>query len=350
MAVQDPTARADFLIEETSIASRGPTVSWGAILAGAFAAAALSFILLSIGTAFGLSVASPWDINGREAAEAAATAGIGAAVFLIVIHAISSGLGGYLAGRLRTKATGIRGDETYFRDTAHGLVVWAVSAVATVLMLACLALAAARGGVAVSTAALNAAGEAASGAAAVASSTGSPTSMDQMTGGRNGYFIDALFRPAGMTGASGQAPAATGQATDSQAATTAPAPSQTAPTMALAPQGGSEANRRSQRDEIGRIFGSALDGDVSAEDKRYIVQLVSQETRMTQPEAEQRVNQVLERAKAAKAEVEQKAKEAADAARKAAMYTALWGAVAMLAGAFSASLAAAWGGRARDLY
>ena len=349
MAVQDPTARTDFLIEETSIVARGPTVSWGAILAGAFAAAALSFILLSIGTAFGLSVASPWDFTGREAAEAAATAGVGAAIFLIVIHAISLGVGGYLAGRLRPKATGARGDETYFRDTAHGLVVWAVSAVATVLMLACLALAAASGGVAVTTSALNAAGQAAGGVAGAASSEG-PAGMDQLVGGRDAYFIDALFRPAGLAGTTGQAPAATGQATDSQAATTPPASSQTEPTMALAPQDGSEADRRSQREEIGRIFGSAVDGELSAEDKTYIAQLVSQETGMTQPEAEQRVNQVIDRAKAARAEAEQKAKEAADAARKATMYTALWGAVAMLAGAFSASLAAAWGGRARDLY
>jgi hypothetical protein len=70
---------------------------------------------------------------------------------------------------------------------------------------------------------------------------------------------------------------------------------------------------------------------------------------MPRAEAEQRVTQTIDRAKAAKAEAEQKVKEAADAARKAGMYVALWSAVAMLAGAFSASLAATWGGRARDL-
>jgi di/tricarboxylate transporter len=92
----------------------------------------LGGVLLAIGAAFGLSVASPWDLTGHEAADTAAAAGIGAAIFLIVVHAISSGIGGYLAGRSRPKPTGLRGDETYFRDTAHGLVVWAVSAVATV--------------------------------------------------------------------------------------------------------------------------------------------------------------------------------------------------------------------------
>ena len=56
MAIQDPTARADLLPEEVSIRSNTPTVSWGAIFAGAFSAAALSFVLLAIGAAFGLSV------------------------------------------------------------------------------------------------------------------------------------------------------------------------------------------------------------------------------------------------------------------------------------------------------
>jgi hypothetical protein len=105
---------------------------------------------------------------------------------------------------------------------------------------------------------------------------------------------------------------------------------------------------RARREEVGRVLRVAFDGELSQEDKAYLTQLVAQETGMTQPDAEQRVNQVLEKAKATKAEAEQTAKEAADAARKAGMYTALWGAVAMLAGAFSAALAATWGGRARD--
>ena len=92
----------------------------------------------------------------------------------------------------------------------------------------------------------------------------------------------------------------------------------------------------------------AFDSELSQEDKTYLAQVVTQGTGMTQPGAEQRVNQVIEKAKATKAEAAQKAKEAADAARKAGMYTALWGAVAMLGGAFSAALAATWGGRARD--
>jgi uncharacterized tellurite resistance protein B-like protein len=104
-----------------------------------------------------------------------------------------------------------------------------------------------------------------------------------------------------------------------------------------------------EREEIGRIVRVALDGEISAEDRSYVAQIVASETGIPQAEAEQRVDQTIERAKAAKAEAMETAKQAADAARQAAMYTALWAAVAMLAGAFAASLAATWGGRARDL-
>ena len=342
MAIQAPTARADLLLEEVSIRNNTATVSWGAIFAGAFSAAALSFVLLAIGTAFGLSVASPWDFTGREAADTAAAAGIGAAIFLIVVHAISSGTGGYLAGRLRPKPTGLRGDETYFRDTAHGLVVWAVSAVATILMIACLAMAAASGGVALTTAGIGAAGQAAQDAAAGAA----PAVMGEMRDQDSlGYIVDSMFRPVGPEPApSGET--GTGQTGTNGVSAQPPAPSTEggAATLPLA----ATSDAPSRREEVGRILRVSFDGELSQEDKTYLAQVVAQETGMTQPEAEQRVNQVIEKAKATKAEAEQKAKEAADAARKAGMYTALWGAVAMLAGAFAAALAATWGGRARD--
>ena len=329
MTVQDPTARTELLMEEISIRSNPSTVSWGAIFAGAFTAAALSFVLLAIGAAFGLSLASPWDFTDRSTAESAAIAGIGAAIFLVVIHAISSSVGGYLAGRLRPKPTGLRGDETYFRDTAHGLVVWAVGAVATILLVACLAAAAARGTVDLATAGLNAAGQAAGGAA--------PAVMDQMRRDRdsNAYLVDSLFRPSSNT-------AAPAPASGELAQQAAPAPG--AATLPV-----ESADRQGQRAEAGRILRMAVDRELSPEDKAYLTQLIAQSIGMSQQETEQRVDLTINKAKAAKAEAEQKAKEAADAARKAGMYTALWGAVAMLVGAFSAALAAAWGGRARDL-
>ena len=325
MTMQDPTlAHAELAIEEAELIDGGPAVSWGAIFAGALSAAALSFVLLAVGAAFGLSVTSPWDFTGRDAGEAAAAVGIGTAISLLAVHALASGIGGYLAGRLRSKLIGLRGDETYFRDTAHGLVVWAVSALTTILMIAFLAFATARGTVAVGAATLNAAGAAA------------PALLDERSQDNIGYFIDTLFRP---TAGAPDTTVTEGQTQTGGAATTP---------MAL-PEPRSDADVRMEREEIGRIVRVALDGEISAEDRAYVAQIVARESGVPQAEAEQRVDQMIERAKAAQAEAIETAKQAADVARQAGMYTALWAAVAMLAGAFTASLAATWGGRARDL-
>jgi hypothetical protein len=51
------------------------------------------------------------------------------------VQLFSSGIGGYLAGRLRTRWVGVHTDEVYFRDTAHGLLVWGVGAVISALLL-----------------------------------------------------------------------------------------------------------------------------------------------------------------------------------------------------------------------
>jgi hypothetical protein len=42
-------------------------VEWGAVLAGAVLAAAISFVLLTFGTAIGLSATSPWPNSGVSA-------------------------------------------------------------------------------------------------------------------------------------------------------------------------------------------------------------------------------------------------------------------------------------------
>src|SRR5580704_5040642 len=105
-------------------------VSWGAVIGGAFVAAAVSLIMLALGAGFGLSAVSPWSNVGASAIGAAAI------VWLIVNEAISCALGGYLAGRLRTKWVSVHTDEVYFRDTANGFLVWAVAVVMTVTFLA----------------------------------------------------------------------------------------------------------------------------------------------------------------------------------------------------------------------
>jgi hypothetical protein len=109
-------------------------VSWPAILAGAVAALAISFVLMGLAAGFGLKLASPWP--GARPSLAGFTPILGA--WMIVVQVLSSAFGGYLAGRLRTKWLNVHTHEVHFRDTAHGLLVWAVSTVAGVVLVATL--------------------------------------------------------------------------------------------------------------------------------------------------------------------------------------------------------------------
>jgi hypothetical protein len=107
-------------IEETSISTQ-PGVSWAAIAAGAVAAAALSLLLVAFGAGLGLSAVSPWSDSGVSAS----TFSIGTGIYLCIVAVMSSAIGGYLAGRVRTKVTGLHTNEVFFRDTAHGFLAWA---------------------------------------------------------------------------------------------------------------------------------------------------------------------------------------------------------------------------------
>ena len=100
-------------------------VSWAAVLAGALVAIAASMILIALGSGLGFAAASPWP----GAAPAAETFAMAAAIWLIVTQWVSSALGGYITGRLRTKWTNVHTHEVFFRDTAHGLLAWAVATV-----------------------------------------------------------------------------------------------------------------------------------------------------------------------------------------------------------------------------
>src|ERR1700733_10558809 len=107
-------------------------VSWAAIASGAFVTAALFLALLALGTGVGLSSLSPWPNAGASPS----AVGIGALLWLTAVEIFSCAIGGYVAGRLRTKWVDVHSDEVYFRDTAHGFIVWAVALVATAAFLA----------------------------------------------------------------------------------------------------------------------------------------------------------------------------------------------------------------------
>src|SRR6195952_1032755 len=107
-------------------------VSWPAVTAGAVVSLALTLVLLAFGTGLGLSMVSPWSGSGVSAT----TFKIGTGLYLIVIAMLSSSIGGYIAGRLRTRWTGVHSDEGYFRDTAHGFIAGAFASVLGAILLA----------------------------------------------------------------------------------------------------------------------------------------------------------------------------------------------------------------------
>jgi hypothetical protein len=267
-------------------------VSWAAVFAGAFVAAAFSLALVALGAGIGLISVSPWSSNNPSVT----TFTVLAAAWFIAVQLFASGVGGYIAGRLRTRWAGVHTDEVYFRDTAHGLLVWAVGAVIAAALLAWAASSAVSGVAHVAGAATEAVG-AATGEAA--SAMGNPAS----------YFADMLMR-------------SDHPAQGDQAAATA---------------------------ESGRILTRALyNGDLPAADKTYLAQIVASRTGLSQPDAEKRVADVFDQAQKAKQQAADKAKEAADAARKTGVYVALWAFISLLVGAFSASYMATVGGSQRD--
>jgi hypothetical protein len=109
-----------------------PGVSWAAVTAGAVASLALTLVLLSFGVGMGFSVISPWGNSGLSAT----TFKIGTGLYFIVMAMISSAIGGYIAGRLRTKWVGVQTTEVHFRDTAHGFLAWATASVLGAVLLA----------------------------------------------------------------------------------------------------------------------------------------------------------------------------------------------------------------------
>ncbi|MFK0692840.1 hypothetical protein ACFX5Q_32525 [Mesorhizobium sp. IMUNJ 23033] len=279
--------------------SSSSAVSWGPIVAGAFAASTLTFILMLLGSGLGLSMVSPWSGAGASATTFAVTT----AVWLVIVQWLSSGVGGYLTGRLRTKWVGVHTDETYFRDTAHGFLAWALATLLVAGVLGSALSAALSTGVqAVSTVAAGAATGASAGAATKDGGAFDSTS----------YYVDALFRPAD-------------------------------PTKLAAANTDSDAAATTQASRI-LLASAANGGEFTADDSAYLAQLVAARTGLSQADAKARVDAMIAKVKDAKV----KAQQAADTARKASATFALLGALSLVVGAFIASVAAALGGRQRD--
>jgi hypothetical protein len=194
-------------------------------------------------------------------------------------------MGGYLAGRLRVKWTAIHSDEVYFRDTAHGFLVWAVALVLTAAFLGSSAVSMAGGMTQIG------------GPKAAASTAVMPNGAGNL--GPDAYFVDSLFRSEHFD---------------------------------------TDRNDSSARVEAGRIFAHALtEKDIPATDKAYLARLVAARTGLSEADADKRVSDTMT-----------EARQAADAVKKAAAHILLWIFLALLIGAFCASYAATIGGRQRD--
>src|SRR5665811_851434 len=118
-------------VEISTPAEESPAVSWPAIAAGAIAAAAMTLVLLAFGAGMGFSAVSPWGNSGISAS----TFQISTALYLMVVALLASALGGYIAGRLRTRWVGVHTHEVFFRDTAHGFLSWALATVLSAAFL-----------------------------------------------------------------------------------------------------------------------------------------------------------------------------------------------------------------------
>ena len=300
-------------------ANSASAVSWGAIFAGAAAAASLALMLLMLGAGLGLTSISPWENQGL----AAGTVGIAAIAWLTFTQIVASGMGGYLAGRLRTKWVDTHTNEIYFRDTAHGFLTWAVALLVSAVLLTT-TISSLIGGSA------KVIGSVAGGATATAvNNAGEGSSM--LSKSSMEYFTRSLFR------ASGSTPAGNSNASGNDVM----AMNQPAPPKAESP---------AQLAEVTGIFANSIySGALPKDDLTYVAQLVSQNTGISQQEAEQRVQAVYDKAQANLKEAKDKAQQAADAARKTTSYVTLWSFISLLIGAFVASLCATYGGRQRDL-
>jgi hypothetical protein len=313
----------DVRADEARFAGKS-AASWPAIFAGAAVAVSASLVLIALGSGLGFASISPWPGRGVSATTFTVTT----AIWLIVTQWLSAALGGYIAGRLRTKWVGTHTHEVFFRDTAHGFVTWSV---ATIFVAAVLT---------GSVSSLIGGGMHVLGGAAAGAQAGGPPGAGPIPGPGAGmpggmpagpsaaltYDIDKLFRP-------GTASPAAGAAMMGPAA------------QAGAPSAGNIDTDSDPRVEAVYIaFHAMATGSVPPGDRNYLAERVAAQTGISPTEAQTRVDNFVSETLAA----ENKAKAAADTARKAAAEASIYLALSMLVGAFVASISAALGGRLRD--
>jgi hypothetical protein len=260
-------------LEASAVESSASAVSWAAILAGAVVAAATSLVLALVVAGVDLASVSPWPGSGASAKSITVVS----AVALIIIQWLSAAIGGYLTGRLRTKWTATHTHEVFFRDTANGLIAWAL---ATLLVTVTLASGASS---------LLGTGARAAGTTAAVASPGGGSNRTLSP-----YALDTLFR--------------------------------------TAPGAEPKAAAGGVREETSHILAEGLArGEVSTADRGYLAQLVAAQTGVSDADAQRRVEDVINQLRA-------DADAARHASEMAAIFAALSMLVGAFIAAVSAAL------------
>lgn len=274
---------------KTAVLESISSVDWAVIIAGGVLATAISFILITFGSAIGLSLTSPYTGQSVSMLFLAVASGL----WVIWVQISSFMAGAYLTGRLRRRLPDAGPHEVEVRDGCHGLLVWAAGVLVGATLAASVA-----GSVASTGAAIGSATAQATGASAVQAAASSNPLQ---------YAADTLLRS--ENGPSGEAPAANAS------------------------------------EEVVRILAaSTAEGSLSAADKTYLARLIEARTGISQPEAEQRIDGVMTTIQ----EAADKARAAADKARRVGVIIAFITAVSLVVSAAAAWWAAGLGGRHRD--
>jgi hypothetical protein len=227
MTVMEPVAVA--------VSDEQPSyIQWTPAIAGALAAAALAFVLHSFAAAIGLAVSSTAP-TWRDASLALQLL---SGLYLVFVAIVAFGVGGYIAGRMRTPIEASV-DEIEFRDGTHGLLVWAIAMVISVLM----------------------ASAAAQSLTRLAAPAGGPVGSAQSVAGENmiAFDLDRLFR---------------------------------------ADKRPPNADLTYARSEAARILlTTASHRGIQSDDRAYLVRLTAANTGLAAPEAEKRVDTIITQAR-----------------------------------------------------
>jgi hypothetical protein len=269
---------------------RGSYIDWPGVFVGVIVASALSWLLLTFGSAIGFASVSPYTATAKTGAALT----LAAAAWFALTQIYSIAMGGYIAARLRPRHSVVESDEVAFRDGVTGLTVWGLAIVIGLVLAGMVAYGAARTGAQLAGAAVGAAASQGDDAA---------------------YTVDRLLRP----NAPGQAPAGQAQAPAGQAA-----------------------DDNATRQQVGRILANALTkGEMPQADKDYLGQVIAARTGVSPEDAQRRLTEIYDQAKAA-------ALEAADKARKATALAGFWTVFIMFAAGLTAWWAGTVGGAHRD--